>query len=297
MTVNDEQLHKVRSGQGLIAALDQSGGSTPKTLALYGITQGSYSNDTEMFDLVHEMRSRIMRSPSFQGDRIVGAILFQDTLGRQVQGKLTTDYLWGVKGIVPFLKIDKGLEDELGGVQLMKQIPDLGPVLTRAVAGNVLGTKMRSFIKLPDRVGITAVIRQQFDLASQIAATGLVPIIEPEIDIHSPGKAEAETFLKEAITAELARFPTERKVILKLTLPDRENLYAEFVADPKVLRVLALSGGYSREQANARLGRNHGVIASFSRALLEGLLVTQTAQEFDATLDASIASIVRASSG
>jgi fructose-bisphosphate aldolase class I len=297
MTVNDEQLHKVRSGQGLIAALDQSGGSTPKTLALYGITQGSYSNDTEMFDLVHEMRSRIMRSPSFQGDRIVGAILFQDTLGRQVQGKLTTDYLWGVKGIVPFLKIDKGLEDELGGVQLMKQIPDLGPVLTRAVAGNVFGTKMRSFIKLPDRVGITAVIRQQFDLASQIAATGLVPIIEPEIDIHSPGKAEAETFLKEAITAELARFPTERKVILKLTLPDRENLYAEFVADPKVLRVLALSGGYSREQANARLGRNHGVIASFSRALLEGLLVTQTAQEFDATLDASIASIVRASSG
>jgi fructose-bisphosphate aldolase class I len=297
MTVNDEQLHKVRSGHGLIAALDQSGGSTPKTLALYGITQDSYSNDTEMFNLVHEMRSRIMLSPSFQGDRIVGAILFQDTLGRQVEGKWTADYLWGVKGIVPFLKIDKGLEGELGGVQLMKQIPDLGPVLTRAVAGNVFGTKMRSFIKLPDRVGITAVIRQQFDLASQIAAAGLVPIIEPEIDIHSPGKTEAETLLKEAITDELARLPMQRQVILKLTLPDRENFYAEFVADPKVLRVLALSGGYGREQANARLARNHGVIASFSRALLQGLLVTQTAQEFDAALDASIASIVRASSG
>jgi fructose-bisphosphate aldolase class I len=293
--VNDEQLHKVRSGHGFVAALDQSGGSTPKTLALYGITPASYSSDAEMFDLVHEMRTRIMRSPSFQGDRIVGTIMFEDTMGRQVEGKWTADYLWEVKGIVPFLKIDKGLDAELNGVQVMNPIPDLGPVLSRATAAKVFGTKMRSFIKLPDRVGITAVIGQQFGLASQIVAAGLVPIIEPEIDIHSPGKADAETLLKAVITEELARLPGGRQVILKLTLPDQDDFYAEFVADPKVLRVLALSGGFSREEANDRLARNHGVIASFSRALLEGLLVTQSDQDFDATLDASIASIVLAS--
>lgn len=293
--MNEEQLQKVRNGHGFIAALDQSGGSTPKALALYGIAQDSYSSDAEMFDLVHEMRSRIMRSPSFQGNHIVGAILFQDTMGRQVEGKWTADYLWEVKGIVPFLKIDKGLDAELNGVQVMNPIPDLGPVLSRATAAKVFGTKMRSFIKLPDRVGITAVIGQQFGLASQIVAAGLVPIIEPEIDIHSPGKADAETLLKAVITEELARLPGGRQVILKLTLPDQDDFYAEFVADPKVLRVLALSGGFSREEANDRLARNHGVIASFSRALLEGLLVTQSDQEFDATLDASIASIDRAS--
>jgi fructose-bisphosphate aldolase class I len=248
-----------------------------------------------MFDLVHEMRSRIMRSPSFQGDRIVGAILFQDTIGRQVDGRRTADYLWDVKGIVPFLKIDKGLDAELNGVQVMNPVPDLGPVLTRAIAGKIFGTKMRSFITLPDRVGITAVVRQQFGLASQIAATGLVPIIEPEIDIYSPGKAEAEALLKATINEELAKLPGERRVILKLTLPDHDDFYGEFVGNPKVLRVLALSGGYTREQADDRLARNHGVIASFSRALLESLRVTQSAQEFDATLDASIASIVRAS--
>ncbi len=295
VSVNYEQFQKVRNGHGLIAALDQSGGSTPKTLALYGISQDAYSSDAEMFDLVHEMRSRIMRSPSFQGDRIVGAILFQDTIGRQVDGRRTADYLWDVKGIVPFLKIDKGLDAELNGVQVMNPVPDLGPVLTRAIAGKIFGTKMRSFITLPDRVGITAVVRQQFGLASQIAATGLVPIIEPEIDIYSPGKAEAEALLKATINEELAKLPGERRVILKLTLPDHDDFYGEFVGNPKVLRVLALSGGYTREQADDRLARNHGVIASFSRALLESLRVTQSAQEFDATLDASIASIVRAS--
>jgi fructose-bisphosphate aldolase, class I len=241
------------------------------------------------------MRTRIMRSPSFQGDRVIGAILFQDTIGRQVDGKWTADYLWDVKGIVPFLKIDKGLETELNGVQVMNPIPDLGTVLDRATAAKVFGTKMRSFIKLPDRVGIRAIVRQQFSLAAQIAAAGLVPIMEPEIDIHSPGKAEAETILKAAITEELAGLPGGRQVMLKLTLPDQDDFYAEFVADPKVLRVLALSGGFSREEANDRLARNHGVIASFSRALLEGLLVTQSAQEFDAALDSSIGSIARAS--
>jgi fructose-bisphosphate aldolase, class I len=295
LTVNDEQLQKVGGGHGLFAALDQSGGSTPNTLALYGIAQDGYASDAEMFDLVHEMRTRIMRSPSFQGDRVIGAILFQDTIGRQVDGKWTADYLWDVKGIVPFLKIDKGLETELNGVQVMNPIPDLGTVLDRATAAKVFGTKMRSFIKLPDRVGIRAIVRQQFSLAAQIAAAGLVPIMEPEIDIHSPGKAEAETILKAAITEELAGLPGGRQVMLKLTLPDQDDFYAEFVADPKVLRVLALSGGFSREEANDRLARNHGVIASFSRALLEGLLVTQSAQEFDAALDSSIGSIARAS--
>lgn len=293
--MNDEQFEKVRGGLGLIAALDQSGGSTPKTLALYGITPDSYSSDAEMFDLVHEMRTRIMRSRGFQGDRIVGTIIFQDTMTRQVDGKRTADYLWDVKGIVPFLKIDKGLDAELNGVQAMNPIPDLGPVLTQATAARVFGTKMRSFIRLPDRVGITAVVRQQFGLASQIVAAGLVPIIEPEIDIHSPGKAEAETLLKAAIARELGKLSGGRQVILKLTLPDQDNLYAEFVADSKVLRVLALSGGFSQEEADERLARNHGVIASFSRALLEGLLVTQSAEDFDATLDASIASIFRSS--
>ncbi len=293
--MNYEQLRKVRSGHGLIAALDQSGGSTPKTLALYGISPDSYSSDAEMFDLVHEMRTRIMRSPSFQGDRIVGTIIFQDTMRRQVDGKATADYLWDAKGIVPFLKIDKGLDAELNGVQVMNPIPDLGSVLADAIAARIFGTKMRSFIKLPDRVGITAVVRQQFGLASQIVAAGLVPIIEPEVDIHSPGKAEAETLLKAVITEELGRLSRGRQVILKLTLPDKDDFYGEFVADARVLSVLALSGGYSREQANERLARNHGVIASFSRALLESLLVTQSAQEFDATLEASIASIVRAS--
>jgi fructose-bisphosphate aldolase class I len=293
--VNDEQLQKVRSGHGFIAALDQSGGSTPKTLALYGIAEGSYSSNAEMFDLAHEMRTRIMLSPSFQGDRIVGTIIFQDTMRRQVDGRWTADYLWDVKGIVPFLKIDKGLDAELNGVQVMNPIPDLGPVLASATSAKIFGTKMRSFIKLPDRVGITAVVRQQFGLASQIAAAGLVPILEPEIDIHSPGKAEAEALLKAVIAEELAKLPGGRTVILKLSLPDQDDFYAEFVADPKVLRVLALSGGFSRDDANARLARNHGVIASFSRALLEGLRVTQSTQEFDATLDASIASIAQAS--
>jgi fructose-bisphosphate aldolase class I len=248
-----------------------------------------------MLDLVHGMCSRIMRSPSFRGDRIVGTIISQDTMTRQVDGKWTADYLWDVKGIVPFLKIDRGLDAELSGVQVMNPIPDLGSVLAHAVAAGVFGTKMRSFIKLPDRVGITAVVRQQFGLASQILTAGLVPIVQPEVDIHSPGKAEAETLLRAVITEELGRLSRGGRVILRLTLPDQDDFYAELVADPKVLRVVALSGGFSREQANERLARNHGVLAGFSRALLEGLLVTQSAQELDAALDTSIASIVRAS--
>ena len=294
-TVNDEQFAKIKSGRGFIAALDQSGGSTPKALALYGIPESAYSTDKEMFDLMHEMRSRIMLSPSFNGDRILGAILFEDTMDRDVAGKATADYLWDVKRVVPFLKVDKGLEPEANGVQVMKPIAGLGALLARARTASIFGTKMRSVIKLEDEVGIKAIAAQQFDIARQILAAGLVPIIEPEVDIHSPSKAEAESRLKAAITEELAGLSTGQHVILKLTLPDEDDFYAQFVSDPRVLRVLALSGGYNREQADERLARNHGVIASFSRALTEGLSAQQTSEEFDATLDEAIASIFRAS--
>jgi fructose-bisphosphate aldolase class I len=293
--MNNEQLTKVKSGRGFFAALDQSGGSTPKALALYGIPESAYSGDSEMFELMHEMRVRIMLSPSFNGDRVLGAILFEDTMDRQVEGKGTADYLWDVKHVVPFLKVDKGLEAESNGVQVMKPIPGLGELLGRASRRNVFGTKMRSVVKLPDEAGIQAIVDQQFDVGSEILAVGLVPILEPEVDIHSPGKAAAEALLKRAIKEKLAELPSGQQVMLKLTLPDEDDFYSEFVADPRVLRVLALSGGYTREEADERLVRNHGVIASFSRALTEGLSAQQSEQEFNAALDGAIGSIFSAS--
>jgi fructose-bisphosphate aldolase class I len=293
--VNIEQLEKMNHGRGFVAALDQSGGSTPKALAEYGIPDTAYSGDEEMFDVVHQMRSRIMRSPSFGGDRVLAAILFQNTLERQIDGLGTAAYLWEVKQIVPILKVDKGLEPEADGVQLMKPIPDLDALLAEAVANGVLGTKMRSFIKQPDPVGVKAIAGQQFELAQRILAAGLVPILEPEIDIRSTGKAEAEILLKAALKQGLDGLATGQRVMLKLSLPSQDDFYADLVGDERVLRVLALSGGYSREQAVDLLARNHGVIASFSRALLEGLSADQSDEEFDATLDHSVESIFQAS--
>lgn len=279
----------------MIAALDQSGGSTPKALAQYGIPESAYSGEDEMFNQMHEMRARIMRSPSFNGDRILAAILFEGTMDRQVEGKATADYLWDVKKVVPFLKVDKGMAPEADGVQLMKPIPNLELLLERAVALNFFGTKMRSFIKLPDGAGIKAIVAQQFELGRQIIAAGLIPILEPEVDIHSPGKAEAEALLRAAIAEELAGLPGGQLVMLKLSLPTEDNFYADFVGHPKVLRVVALSGGYHRDEADKLLARNEGVIASFSRALIEGLSAQQSDAEFDAMLDQAIASIFKAS--
>ncbi len=293
--MDDKQLDKVRSGRGFFAALDQSGGSTPKALALYGIPESSYSSDEEMFGLVHMMRSRIVLSPSFGGDRVLGAIIFENTMGRQFGGRASADYLWDVKGVVPFLKVDKGLEPEADGAQVMKPISDLGALLDRAVTANIFGTKMRSFIVDAHEGGVSAVVSQQFDIAARIIARGFMPIIEPEISIHSPGKAKAEALLQGAINEHLDALPAGQQVVLKLTLPERDNFYAEFVAHPKVLRVLALSGGYPRDEANDRLSRNHGVVASFSRALMEGLNVDQSGEEFDAALDRSIQAIFEAS--
>lgn len=293
--MDNEQFERTRTGHGFIAALDQSGGSTPKALALYGISPSEYSGDDEMFALMHKMRSRIMESPSFNGDRVLGAILFEGTMDREIEGKGTADYLWGIKHVVPFLKVDKGLQPEENGAQLMKPVPDLASVLEHAKSKNVFGTKMRSFIKLPDPVGVKAVVNQQFDMAHQIIAAGLVPIIEPEIDIHSPGKAEAESLLKTAIAGQLSGIESGQHVMLKLSLPEEDDFYSELLTHPRVLRVVALSGGYTRHEANERLAHNHGVIASFSRALTEGLAVGQSEKEFDAVLDGSIASIFEAS--
>jgi fructose-bisphosphate aldolase class I len=293
--MNREQAEKVQSGEGFIAALDQSGGSTPKALKLYGVGEDQYTNDTEMFDRIHEMRTRIITSPSFSGDRIMGAILFEDTMNRQIEGRDTGDYLWSVKNVVPFIKVDKGLAEESDGAQVMKPMPGLDALLARAVEKGMFGTKMRSVIKLADKAGVGAVVDQQFEIGHQILEAGLVPIIEPEVDIHSPQKAEAEDLLKAAIGTHLERLPSDRYVTLKLTLPDEDNFYSEFVEHPRVLRVVALSGGYSREEANERLARNHGVVASFSRALTEGLHVDQSDEEFDATLDRAIRSIYEAS--
>jgi fructose-bisphosphate aldolase, class I len=294
MTMNADQYTKAKSGAGFIAALDQSGGSTPKALKLYGIEENAYSNDAEMFDLVHEMRARIITSPAFDGDRIMGAILFEMTMDRQIEGRPTADYLWNVKRVVPFLKIDKGLADEQDGAQTMKPMPGLGDLLDRAVANGVFGTKERSFIKLPG-AGLDAVVAQQFEVAHQVLAKGLVPIIEPEVDINSPKKAEAEDQLKAAVLEGLSQLSDGQSVMVKLTLPDTDNLYRELVAHPKVVRVVALSGGYSRDEACEKLARNHGVIASFSRALTEGLTAQQSDEEFNATLDAAIAEIAKAS--
>jgi fructose-bisphosphate aldolase class I len=293
--MNEQQFEKIRDADGFIAALDQSGGSTPKALKLYGIAEDAYSGDDEMFALMHEMRSRIITSRAFNGDRILGAILFEKTMDGDIEGRGTADYLWSVKNIVPFLKVDKGLADEADGVQLMKPMPDLDSLLSRALDKGVFGTKMRSVVKVADDAGVKAIVDQQFEVGRQILGRGLVPIIEPEVDIASPSKGEAEALLKNAIVEQLAGLPADQSVMLKLTLPEVDDFYAELVAHPNVLRVVALSGGYSREEANARLARNHGVVASFSRALTEGLTAQQTDDEFDAALDASIGSIFDAS--
>jgi len=293
--INEQQLQKMKSHPGFIAALDQSGGSTPKALALYGIKEGAWSNEDEMFAIVHEMRTRMITSPVFNGERIIGAILFENTMDRDIHGQPTANYLWNVKGVVPFLKVDKGLEAEKEGVQLMKPIPTLAALLEKAKSKRIFGTKMRSFIKQADAAGIKAIVNQQFELAAQIIASGLIPIVEPEIDIHCPDKAKAEELLKAAILEKLNQLPQGQMVMLKLTLPEQNNFYADFVKHPKVLRVVALSGGYSRDEANNRLRRNRGVVASFSRALAEGLSAQQSAAEFNATLDKSIQSIFEAS--
>ncbi|MGA8723696.1 MAG: fructose bisphosphate aldolase [Acidimicrobiales bacterium] len=293
--MSGEQLRKIRSGAGFIAALDQSGGSTPKALRAYGVSDDAYSDDDEMFALIHEMRTRIIVSPSFGGDRILGAILFEDTMDREIEGRGSVDYLWNVKGVVPFLKVDKGLADERDGVQTMRPMPGLDALLSRARTNGVFGTKMRSFIKLADPTGVQAVVDQQFAIARQILGTRLVPIIEPEIDIHSPEKQQAEALLKAAIVEHLGRLDRDQSVLLKVSLPEIDDFYAELTSHPNVLRLLALSGGYSREEADVRLSRNHGMIASFSRALTEGLSKDQSDEEFDATLNSSIAAIFRAS--
>jgi len=293
--LNEQQLQKMKSHPGFIAALDQSGGSTPKALALYGIKEGAWSNEDEMFAIVHQMRARMITSPSFNGERIIGAILFENTMDRDIEGQPTADYLWNVKRVVPFLKVDKGLDPEKNGVQLMKRMPTLGALLEKAKSKRIFGTKMRSVIKDANETGNREIVNQQFELAAQIIAAELIPIVEPEIDIHCPEKAAAEALLKAAILEKLNQLPAGQLVMLKLTLPEQDNFYADFVKHPKVLRVVALSGGYSREEANDRLRRNHGVIASFSRALAEGLSAQQSDAEFNAVLDKSIQSIFEAS--
>jgi len=293
--LNNEQLQTMKTRPGFVAALDQSGGSTPKALADYGIPQASWSNDEQMFALVHQMRTRVMTSSAFNGDRIVGAILFEGTMDRKVNGKPSVDYLWEVKRVVPFLKVDKGLAEEKDGVQLMKPIPGLAALLNKAKSSRIFGTKMRSFIRQADADGIRQIVAQQFELALQISAVGLAPIIEPEVSIKCPEKAKAEELLKAGILEKLNELVASELVLLKLTLPEKDDFYSEFVAHPNVARVLALSGGYSREEANDRLRRNPGVIASFSRALLEGLSAQQTNSEFDAVLEKAIESIFEAS--
>ncbi len=295
IAVNEEQLQKIKSASGFVAALDQSGGSTPKALGLYGIKENAWSSDEEMFALVHQMRTRIITSPAFKGDRIIGAILFENTMDKEIEGQPTADYLWNAKQVVPFLKVDQGLVAEKDGVQLMKPMPALSALLDRARAKRVFGTKMRSVVKQADEAGIKDVVNQQFEIAQQIISADLVPIIEPEIDIHCPEKGKAEQLLKAGILEKVNELPDGQFVMLKLTLPEQDDFYSEFVKHPKVLRVVALSGGYSREEANNRLRKNHGVIASFSRALVEGLTAQQSDAEFNAMLDKSIQGIFEAS--
>jgi fructose-bisphosphate aldolase class I len=293
--LDQEQFEKVKRGDGFIAALDQSGGSTPKALRLYGVEESSYSNDDEMFTLIHEMRARIVTSPAFNGDRVLGAILFEQTLDREIGGRAASDYLWAEKNVVPFLKVDKGLADEADGVQLMKPMPDLDNLLDRALEQSVFGTKMRSVVKLADPKGIEGIVEQQFEIGQRIAERGLVPILEPEIDIKSPQKAEAEALLRDHIMKRLEEAPDGSDLMFKLTLPEEDNFYSDLVEHPKVVRVVALSGGYSRDEANARLSRNKGVVASFSRALTADLSVDQSDEEFNAALEAAIESIYAAS--
>ena len=293
--LKEQQERKIRTQPGFLAALDQSGGSTPKALKAYGIKEGSWSNDDEMFGLVHQMRARIITTPAFNGDRILGAILFEGTMDRDIEGKPTADYLWNAKRVVPFLKVDKGLAEEKDGVELMKPMPNLSALLTRANAKHIYGTKMRSVIKQANPAGVKAIVQQQFEVGSQILAAGLMPIIEPEVDIHCPKKSEAESLLKKAILEKLNGLDGAQKVMLKLTIPDQNDIYDELVHHPKVLKVVALSGGYSRDEANDRLRHQHGVVASFSRALVEGVSAQQSAQEFDDLMDSAIQSIYEAS--
>jgi fructose-bisphosphate aldolase, class I len=295
IAVNEEQLKKIKTSPGFIAALDQSGGSTPKALRLYGIQENSWSNDEEMFTIVHQMRTRIITSPAFNGERIIGAILFENTMDREIEGQPTADYLWKVKRVVPFLKVDQGLAAEKDGVQLMKPMPKLAALLDRAKGKRIFGTKMRSVIKQANEAGVKDIANQQFEIGRQIISKDLVPILEPEIDIHCPEKGKAEQLLRANILEHLNELPGGEFVMLKLTLPEQDDFYAELVKHPKVLRVVALSGGYSREEANNRLRKQHGVVASFSRALVEGLTAQQSDAEFNATLDKSIQSIFDAS--
>jgi len=295
LSLKEQQLQKIRTQPGFIAALDQSGGSTPKALLNYGIKEDAWSNEEEMFALVHQMRTRIITSPSFTGARILAAILFEGTMDRDIEGQPTADFLWNVKRIVPFLKVDKGLADEKDGVHLMKPMPQLTALLSKANAKHIFGTKMRSVINEANLAGIQAIVNQQFEVADQIIAAGLMPIVEPEVDIHCPEKAKAEALLKTTILERLKKLPADRLVMLKLTLPEEDDLYLDFVRHPKVLKVVALSGGYSREEGNKRLRRNHGVVASFSRALVEGLSAQQSEAKYNAVLDAVVQSIFDAS--
>jgi fructose-bisphosphate aldolase, class I len=290
-----EQADKIKTGAGFIAALDQSGGSTPKALGVYGVSPHAWSTEAQMFDLVHEMRTRIMTSPAFSGERIIAAILFERTMDREVLGKATADYLWQEKRIVPILKVDQGLTDEADGVQLMKPIAGLSDLLARAKRKHIFGTKMRSVIKQANPSGISAIVEQQFEFGKQILSTGLVPILEPEIDIHCPEKAAAETLLKRCLAEGLKSVGVNERVMFKLTLPEADDFYSEFVTHPRLLKVVALSGGYTQAEANQRLARNHGVVASFSRALTEGLTAQQSDAEFNATLDRSTRAIFEAS--
>lgn len=293
--MNQEQFDRVKNGKGFIAALDQSGGSTPKALKLYGVNEDQYSNEDEMYDLIHEMRTRVMTAPSFTSESIIGAILFEQTMDRQVEGKYTPDYLWEEKGVVPFLKVDKGLADEENGVQLMKPMPDLDDLLKRANERNIFGTKMRSVIQEPNPDGIRKVVEQQFEVAEQILAAGLVPIIEPEVDIHSKDKEKSEELLKQEILNSLDSLSEDKNVMLKLTIPTVDNFYKELIDHPRVVRVVALSGGYSRNEANEKLKANNGLIASFSRGLSEGVNASQSDDEFNTMLADSIQTIYESS--
>lgn len=293
--MNQEQFERVKNGKGFVAALDQSGGSTPKALKLYGVSEDQYSNEDEMYDLIHEMRTRVMTAPSFNSDSILGAILFEQTMDREVEGKYTADYLWEEKGVVPFLKVDKGLADEMDGVQLMKEMPNLDDLLKRANERHIFGTKMRSVIKEPNPAGIRKVVEQQFEVAKQIMAAGLVPIIEPEVDIHSQDKEKSEELLKQELLNLLDSLDEDENVMLKLTIPTVNNFYKELIDHPRVIRVVALSGGYPRKEANEKLAANNGLIASFSRGLSEGVSASQSEEEFNASIADSIQTIYEAS--
>jgi fructose-bisphosphate aldolase class I len=294
-SVNQQQLTQMRTGKGFIAALDQSGGSTPKALKLYGVDETAYSNEDEMFNVIHAMRSRMVMSPAFTGERVLAAILFEGTMDRSIEGVGSAEYLWSRKQVIAILKVDKGLADEADGVQLMKPMPELDALLAKARTNGIFGTKMRSVIKVANAKGVSEVVAQQFVVGRQILAAGLVPIIEPEVDINSPSKREAEVLLKAALLKLLDAQPADQPVMLKLTLPEQDNFYLDLVKHPSVLRVVALSGGYSRDDANTKLSKNNGVIASFSRALTEGLSAQQSDTAFNAALDSAIASIYAAS--